>query len=254
MGGAGIVFTEVNHVEPRGLITPHCLGLWNDEQRDALARIARCVKANGATAGIQIGHAGRKASTARPWDGSKPISVEQGGWQTIAPSARPIAEGYPVPLEMDEAAIHETIKSFAASTRRAREAGFDIVEIHAGHGYLNHEFLSPLSNRRTDRYGGSFENRIRFLLEVIDAVRSEWPDRLPLFVRISATDWVEGGWDLESSVKLAQMLKAGGKVDLIDCSSGGVDRRQKITIFPGYQVPFAAEIRKRTGMPTAAVG
>lgn len=254
VGGAGIVFTEVNHVERRGLFTPHCLGLWNDEQRDALARIARCVKTQGAAAGIQLGHAGRKASTSRPWEGNKPITVENGGWRGVAPSAVPVADGYPVPVEMDTAMIAETLGAFAAAARRAREAGFEIVEIHAGHGYLIHEFLSPLSNRRSDRYGGSFENRTRLLLEVLAAVRSEWPDKLPLFVRISATDWVEGGWDLESSVKLAQLLRERGAVDLLDCSSGGVDRRQKISIYPGYQVPLAAEIRKRSGMPTAAVG
>ncbi|HYC45830.1 MAG TPA: NADH:flavin oxidoreductase/NADH oxidase [Burkholderiales bacterium] len=254
VGGTGIVFTEVNHVNRAGLFTPHCLGLWDDPQRDALARIARAVKAQGAAAGIQIGHAGRKASTARPWEGSKPISIDNGGWQGFAPSAIPIAEGYPVPIAMDEKTIGETLDAFAASTRRAREAGFDIVEIHGGHGYLIHEFLSPLANRRTDRYGGSFENRTRLLLEVMDAVRAEWPDTQPLFLRISATDWVDGGWDLESSVKLAQLLRERGQVDLIDCSTGGVDRRQKISIYPGYQVPFASAIRKRSGMPTAAVG
>jgi 2,4-dienoyl-CoA reductase-like NADH-dependent reductase (Old Yellow Enzyme family) len=254
VGGAGIVFTEVNHIERRGLFTPYCLGIWNDAQRDALERIARCVKANGAAAGIQLGHAGRKASTNRPWEGNKPIHVESGGWRGIAPSPLPVADDYPVPLEMDDRMIRETLEAFAAGARRAREAGFDIVEVHAGHGYLIHEFLSPLANRRDDRYGGSFENRTRFLLEAITAVRSEWPDALPLLVRISATDWVEGGWDLESSVKLAQVLRERGQVDLLDCSSGGVDRRQKITIYPGYQVPLAAEIRRRSGLPTAAVG
>jgi 2,4-dienoyl-CoA reductase-like NADH-dependent reductase (Old Yellow Enzyme family) len=254
VGGAGIVFTEVTHVEPRGRITPYCLGLWNDEQRDALARIVRFVKAQGAAPGIQIGHAGRKGSTARPWDGGKPLTVEQGGWQPIAPSPIPFTDGYPAPLEMDRKMIDDTIALFAANTRRAREAGFDIVELHAAHGYLIHEFLSPLSNHRSDRYGGSFENRTRFLFEVIDAVRSEWPDTMPLFVRISSVDWLEGGWDLESSVRLAQMLKAGGKVDLIDCSSGALDPRQKIKIHPGYQVPFAAEIRSRAGIATGAVG
>src|ERR1019366_9507887 len=218
------------------------------------ARIVRFVKAQGAAPGIQIGHAGRKGSTARPWDGGKPLTVEQGGWQPIAPSPIPFTDGYPAPLEMDRKMIDDTIALFAANTRRAREAGFDIVELHAAHGYLIHEFLSPLSNHRSDRYGGSFENRTRFLFEVIDAVRSEWPDTMPLFVRISSVDWLEGGWDLESSVRLAQMLKAGGKVDLIDCSSGALDPRQKIKIHPGYQVPFAAEIRSRAGIATGAVG
>ena len=253
-GGAGIVCTEVVHVEPRGRITPNCLGLWNDEQRDALARIVRLMKSQGAATAIQIGHAGRKASTAQPWQGGKPLSVEQGGWQAIAPSPLPFADGYAVPVEMDLDTIAATLRLFAASTRRAREAGFDIVELHAAHGYLIHEFLSPLSNRRTDRYGGSFENRVRFLLEAIDAVRTEWPDDKPLFVRLSSVDWMEGGCDLEGTVKLAQLLKAGGKVELIDCSSGGLDPRQKIQFFPGYQVPFAAEIRRRAGIATGAVG
>ena len=254
VGGAGIVFTEVVHTEPRGRITPYCLGLWNDEQRDGLARIVRFVKAQGAVAGVQIGHAGRKGSTARPWDGGKSLAPEKGGWQIIAPSAIPFSDGYGMPIAMDQKTITESVAQFAANARRAREAGFDLLELHAAHGYLVHEFLSPLSNQRTDKYGGSFENRIRYLLEVLDAVRSEWPDDKPLFVRISASDWVEGGWDLESSVKLAQILKAGGKVDLIDCSSGGLSPHQKITLHPGYQVPFAAAIRSRAQIATGAVG
>lgn len=254
VGGAGIVSTEVVHVEPRGRITPCCLGLWNDEQRDALARIVRFVKSQGAAMAIQIGHAGRKGSTAQPWKGGKPLSAQDGGWQAIAPSPLPFADGYPVPVEMDADTIAATLKLFAASARRAREAGFDIVELHAAHGYLIHEFLSPLSNRRTDRYGGSFENRIRFLLEAIDATRSEWPDDKPLFVRLSSVDWLEGGCDLEGTVRLVQLLKADGKVDLIDSSSGGLDPRQKIPLFPGYQVQFAAEIRRRAGIATGAVG
>ncbi len=254
VGGAGIVSTEVVHVEPRGRITPSCLGLWNDEQRDALARIVRFMKSQGAAAAIQIGHAGRKASTAQPWKGGKPLPAQDGGWQPIAPSPLPFADGYSVPAEMDLETIAATLKLFAANTRRAREAGFDIVELHAAHGYLIHEFRSPLSNHRTDRYGGSFENRVRFLLEAIDAVRSEWPDDKPLFVRLSCVDWMEGGCDVEDTVRLAQLLKAGGKVDLIDCSSGGNDPRQKIPLFPGYQVQFAAEIRRRTGIATGAVG
>jgi 2,4-dienoyl-CoA reductase-like NADH-dependent reductase (Old Yellow Enzyme family) len=253
-GGAGIVCTEVVHVEPRGRITPNCLGLWNDEQRDALARIVRLMKSQGAATAIQIGHAGRKASTAQPWKGGKPLSAQDGGWQAIAPSPLPFADGYAVPVEMDLDTIPATLKLFTASTRRAREAGFDIVELHAAHGYLIHEFRSPLSNHRTDRYGGSFENRTRFLLEAIDAVRSEWPDDKPLFVRLSCVDWMEGGCDLEDTVRLAQLLKAGGKVDLVDCSSGGIDPRQKLALFPGYQVPFAAEIRRRAGIATGAVG
>ncbi|MDH3287889.1 MAG: NADH:flavin oxidoreductase/NADH oxidase [Betaproteobacteria bacterium] len=254
VGGAGIVITEMTNVEARGRITPGCLGLWNDEQRDAFARIARFVKAQGAVAGIQLAHAGRKASTAAPWDGGKPMSPENGGWPIVAPSPIHFGDGYAVPQDMDEKAVAGIVTLFAASARRAREAGFDLIELHGAHGYLISTFLSPITNRRTDRYGGSFENRIRFLLEIVDAVRSEWPDDKPLFVRISCTDWMEGGWDLEASVELAQRLRAGGKVDLVDCSSGGVDPRQKVGIYPGYQVPFAAAVRSRTGIATGAVG
>jgi 2,4-dienoyl-CoA reductase-like NADH-dependent reductase (Old Yellow Enzyme family) len=254
VGGAGIVFAEATNVEARGRITPQCTGLWNDEQRDAFARIVKFVKGQGAVAGMQLGHAGRKGSAARPWEGGKGLAPAQGGWEIIAPSAIPFSEGHPVPREMDEKTIAATIAQFAASARRTREAGFDVIEIHGAHGYLISTFLSPITNRRTDGYGGSFENRTRYLLEVVDAVRSEWPDDMPLFVRISSTDWMEGGWGLEDSIRLAQVLKAGGKVDLIDCSSGGVDPRQKIELRPGYQVPFAAAIRARAGIATGAVG
>jgi 2,4-dienoyl-CoA reductase-like NADH-dependent reductase (Old Yellow Enzyme family) len=254
VGGAGIVFAEMTNVEARGRITAGCMGLWNDTQRDALARIARFVKAQGAVAGIQLAHAGRKGSTTRPWEGGKGLAPEQGGWPIIAPSAVPFGEGSPVPQAMDEKTIAGTVALFAPAARRAREAGFDVIELHGAHGYLISSFLSPITNRRTDRYGGSFENRIRFLLEVVDAVRSEWPDDKPLFVRISCTDWMEGGWDLDASVRLAQLLKAGGKVDLIDCSSGGVDPRQKVNAFPGYQVPFAAAVRSRADIATGAIG
>jgi 2,4-dienoyl-CoA reductase-like NADH-dependent reductase (Old Yellow Enzyme family) len=254
VGGAGLVFVEMTNVEARGRISAGCMGLWNDAQRDALARIARFVKAQGAVAGIQLAHAGRKASLTRPWEGGKGLAPGQGGWPIIAPSPLPFGEGHPVPQEMDSATIAEIVAKFAASTRRAREAGFDAIELHGAHGYLISSFLSPITNLRADRYGGGFENRARFLLEVIDAVRSEWPEDRPLFVRISCTDWMEGGWDLEASVKLAQVLKAGGKVDLVDCSSGGVDPRQKLNVFPGYQVPFAAAIRSRAGIATGAVG
>ena len=254
VGGAGIVCAEMTNVEARGRITPGCAGLWNDEQRDGYARIVKLVKAHGAVAGIQIGHAGRKASSARPWEGGKGLTPEQGRWEIIAPSPIPFTETHPVPQEMDDKTIAATVALFAASTRRAREAGFDLIELHGAHGYLISTFLSPITNHRGDRYGGSFENRARFLLEVLDAVRSEWPDEKPLFVRLSCTDWMEGGWDLEASVKLAQLLKAGGKVDLIDCSSGGVDPRQQVDMYPGYQVPFAAAVRARSGMATGAVG
>ncbi len=254
VGGAGFVFTEVTHVEPRGRISLYCLGLWNEEQRDQFARIVRFLKSQGAVAGIQIGHAGRKASVSRPWDGGKPLFAEDGGWTPIAPSAIPFAEGYPMPDEMDDETIADTVRMFGTTARLAREAGFDVVELHAAHGYLIHEFLSPVTNKRTDRYGGSFENRIRFLLEVIDATRAEWPDEKPLFARISTTDWVEGGWDVEMSVELTQRLKSDGKVDLMDCSGGGVSRAQQMTAYPGYMIPFAAEVRRRTEMPTGAVG
>jgi 2,4-dienoyl-CoA reductase-like NADH-dependent reductase (Old Yellow Enzyme family) len=253
-GGAGIVCAEMTNVEPRGRITAGCAGLWNDEQRDAFARIVRFVKSQGALAGIQLAHAGRKASTARPWEGGKPVLPADGGWQTIAPSPIPFGEGYPAPVEMDDGTIAGIVAKFADSARRAREAGFDLVELHGAHGYLISTFLSPITNRRSDRYGGTFENRIRFLLEVVDAVRSEWPDDKPLFVRISCTDWMEGGWDIDASVKLAQVLKAGGKVDLMDCSSGGVDPRQQVNMHPGYQVPFAAAVRSGAGIATGAVG
>jgi len=254
VGGAGIVMAEATNVEARGRITPYCTGLWNDRQRDAFARIVRFIKSQGAVAGIQLGHAGRKGSSARPWEGGKGLAPAQGGWQVIAPSPIAFNDGHPVPLEMDEPLIAEVMSLFAASARRAREAGFDLIELHGAHGYLISTFLSPLANRRTDRYGGSFENRIRFLREVVDAVRSEWPEDRPLFVRISCSDWVEGGWDLESSVRLAEVLKRDGKVDLIDCSSGGVDPRQKIPSAPGFQVPFAAALRSRAGIATGAVG
>jgi 2,4-dienoyl-CoA reductase-like NADH-dependent reductase (Old Yellow Enzyme family) len=255
VGGAGIVFTEMTDVEPRGRISPGCLGLWNEAQRDAFARIVQFVKGQGALAGIQLAHAGRKASTSAPWvNGGKPIVRENGGWQPVAPSAIPFADGYPVPQEMDERAVADVVAKFAASARRAREAGFDLIELHGAHGYLISTFLSPVTNRRNDRYGGSFENRVRFLLEVVDAVRSEWPDDKPLFVRLSCTDWMEGGWGVDDTVRLAQLLKAGGKVDLIDCSSGGVDPRQKLSAYPGYQVPFAEAVRARAGMATGALG
>lgn len=254
VGGAGIVFTEAVHVEPRGRITPNCLGLWNDQQRDALEQIVRGIKKHGALAGIQIAHAGRKASTARPSDGGKPLAPGAGGWETIGPSPIPFDEGYRAPESMDHGMIAAVLDSFASAARRARDAGFDIVEIHAAHGYLLHSFLSPASNRREDGYGGSLENRARLLLETVDAVRGEWPDDLPLFVRLSCTDWVEDGWNLADTVELAKLLKQQGKVDLIDCSSGGGDPRAAIRVYPGYQVDLAATVKREAGMPTAAVG
>jgi 2,4-dienoyl-CoA reductase-like NADH-dependent reductase (Old Yellow Enzyme family) len=253
-GGAGIVFTEAVHVEPRGRITHHCLGLWNDEQRDRLARIAGFVEQQGGVPAIQLGHAGRKASVGRPWEGTKPIPPERGGWETISASDVPYAESWQPPAPMSQEDIHDAIETLRGAVRRAREAGFRILEIHAAHGYLFHQFLSPLSNRRTDRYGGSFDNRARFLLESLDAVRREWPDDLPLFVRLSVTDWVDGGWSVEDSVRLCRILRDRGDVDLIDCSSGGNDPRQRIPIHPGYQIPFAQRIRAEVGIATGAVG
>lgn len=254
-GGAGLVFTEAVHIEPRGRITPHCLGLWNDEQRDRLARIAAFVEGQGAVPGIQLGHAGRKASVGRPWEGSHPLRPEQGGWDDlVSASALPYAQGWQVPAAMTASQIEASLESLTASARRARQAGFKVLELHGAHGYLIHQFLSPLSNRREDDYGGSFDNRIRFLMESISAVREAWPEELPLFVRLSCTDWVEGGWTLDDTVRLVGLLRQQGQVDLIDCSSGGNDPRQQIPIHPGYQVPLAQRVRAETGMATGAVG
>jgi 2,4-dienoyl-CoA reductase-like NADH-dependent reductase (Old Yellow Enzyme family) len=253
-GGAGLIFTEAVHVEPRGRITPYCLGLWNDEQAAKLAEICDAVSSMGAVAGIQLGHAGRKASVGRPWEGTRPIPAGHGGWDVIGPSAVPYASGWPVPAEMCGDEIRRVLMAFKSAARRAREAGFKVLELHCGHGYLQHQFLSALSNRRKDEYGGTLGARCRLLLETIDHVRSEWPAELPLFVRLSVTDWVEGGITVDDSVVLAQMLRSRGDVDLLDCSSGGNDPRQKIPIHPGYQVPLAATLRQSTGLKTAAVG
>lgn len=254
VGGAGIVFTEATHVEPRGRITPGCLGLWNDAQRDALSRIVRFVEAQGAVPGLQLAHAGRKASVGRPWEGTRPLTQAEGGWPVIGPSALAFAAGHPVPEALDRAGIDATLVAFAAAAQRGREAGFKVIELHCAHGYLAHSFLSPLSNARRDGYGGDDAGRRRLVMELIEAVRGEWPDALPLFVRLSCTDWVEGGWDLAASVALAGHIMQTGQVDLIDCSSGGNDPRQKIPVHPGYQVPFAETIRRETGIATAAVG
>ncbi|WP_417566504.1 NADH:flavin oxidoreductase/NADH oxidase [Marinobacter sp.] len=254
-GGAGWVFTEAVHTEPRGRITPHCLGLWNDEQRDRLARIAGFVQAQGAVPGIQLGHAGRKASVGRPWEGSRPLRVDEGGWNDqVSASSLPYASGWPNPVAMTQNQIDDALQALKSAVRRAREAGFKALELHGAHGYLIHQFLSPLSNQRTDAYGGSFENRIRFLQESIQVVREAWPHDLPLFVRLSCTDWVEGGWTLDDTVRLATLLQFQGDVDLIDCSSGGNDPRQQIPIHPGYQIPLSQEVRSRANIATGAVG
>jgi 2,4-dienoyl-CoA reductase-like NADH-dependent reductase (Old Yellow Enzyme family) len=253
-GGVGILCVEATHVAPEGRITPGCLGLWNDDHQAALARIATHVDRLGAVPAIQLGHAGRKASVSAPWLGTLPLATDQGGWDILGPSALPATPASCIPREMTEDDIAAVVDQFAAATRRARQAGFRIVEVHAAHGYLINSFLSPLSNTRTDRWGGNFENRARLLHRVLDAVRAEWPDDLPLFVRISATDWVDGGWDLHASIRLARDLKARGDVDLIDCSTGGVSHQQSIRPYPGYQVPFAEAIRHEAGLPTGAVG
>jgi len=255
-GGAGVVFTEATAVTANGRISPHDLGLWHDGQVEMLARIAAFLEGQGAVAGIQLAHAGRKASTRRPWsDGPTTVTAAQGGWpeDVWAPSAVPFSDTYPRPQALDEDAIRRVVEEFGAATLRAREAGFRIVEIHAAHGYLLHEFLSPLSNVREDAWGGSFENRIRLLLEVVDRVRDAWPERLPLGVRISSTDWAEGGWDLDQSVELAHALRDHG-VDIVDASSGGLVPGVRIPVGPGYQVPFAERIRREADIATASVG
>lgn len=253
VGGAGLIITEATAVSPEGRITPDDLGIWQDEHISGLKEITAFIVTQGAVPAIQLAHAGRKASHTSPWKGGKAIPVSEDGWQTVAPSAIPFLEGEPEPQALDEGGICKVIEDFRLAANRALEAGFQVAEIHAAHGYLLQEFLSPLSNTRTDMYGGSFENRIRLLLEVTAAVRAVWPEDLPLFVRISATEWTEGGWTGEDSVALAAILKERG-VDLIDCSSAGNTPRPQIPLEPGYQVRFAESIRKETGMLTAAVG
>lgn len=256
MGGPGIVFTEATHVSPQGRITAQDLGLWNDEQEAFMARLAAIIELGGAVPGIQIAHAGRKASTLPPWIGSGFIPPgEPDGWLPEAPSPIPFEPDRPAPHELTAEEIAGIARDFAATAARARRAGYKIVELHGAHGYLLHEFISPVTNQRRDGYGGDLKARARFLMEVIDAVRAEWPDDLPLFVRLSCSDWIEGGHTIEDSVRIAKWLKARGDVDLIDCSSGGIAPQQKIpSIHPGYQVPFAERIRREAGIPTGAVG
>jgi len=253
VGGVGLVIVEATAVEPRGRITPYCLGLWDDGQVEPLARIVRFIESHGAVAGIQLAHAGRKASTNRPWKGGGPVPPEEGGWNVVGPSPVPFLPDGPVPEPMTKRDMESIIDAFRQAAKRALAAGFRVAEVHAAHGYLLHEFLSPLSNRRDDEYGGSLENRMRFPLEVVRAVREVWPEEYPLFVRISATDWVPGGWDLDQSVAFAAELKKIG-VDLVDCSSGGLSLEQKVQAGPGYQVPFAERIRREVGIATGAVG
>jgi 2,4-dienoyl-CoA reductase-like NADH-dependent reductase (Old Yellow Enzyme family) len=252
-GGAGLVMTEAAAVEARGRISPQDLGIWKDDHMENLARIVRFLGQQRAVAGIQIAHAGRKGSTRRPWEGGTPVPESEGGWQTVAPSAIPFRAADPPPKELTKSEIAEILAAYRGAALRSQAAGFQVLEIHAAHGYLIHQFLSPLSNHRTDEYGGSFDNRIRFALQVIEAVRSVWRAGLPLFLRISATDWVSGGWDLEASVELARRVRPLG-VDLVDCSSGGLSPDQKVVLGPGYQIPFAERIRREAGILTGAVG
>jgi 2,4-dienoyl-CoA reductase-like NADH-dependent reductase (Old Yellow Enzyme family) len=253
VGGAGLVMVEATGVSPEGRISPGDTGIWSDEQASAFRPVASFLKAHGAAAGIQLAHAGRKASTDVPWRGGKPLKESEGGWQTLAPSALPFAEGHAIPREMGAADIEAVTQQFADAARRSLEAGFEVIEIHMAHGYLLHEFLSPLSNRRSDEYGGSLEARAQFPLKVAEAVRRVCPASLPVFVRISATDWAEGGWDLRQSIQFSRWLRELG-IDLIDCSSGGLLPGVKIPVGPGYQTPFAAAIRKEAGIATGAVG
>ena len=253
VGGAALVLTEATAVSAVGRISPADTGIWNDEQAAVWRRINRFVKSQGAVPGIQLAHAGRKASTKIPWRGSGPLGPDESPWETIAPSAIPFDSPYPTPHALTKSELDGVVDEWVAAARRSLDAEFQVVELHMAHGYLVHQFLSPLSNQRTDEYGGNLENRMRFPLRVVRAVRDVWPDHLPLFVRISATDWTEGGWDIEQSVVLGVALRALG-VDLIDCSTGGNVPHVKIPVGPGYQVPFAERIRRDAGIATGAVG
>jgi 2,4-dienoyl-CoA reductase-like NADH-dependent reductase (Old Yellow Enzyme family) len=253
VGGAGLVMTEATAVLPEGRISPWDLGIWGDQHAEALAPTVAFIRGQGRVAGIQLAHAGRKASTGRPWENRGAIALDAGGWHPVGPTGEPFTEGYPVPRALDPAGIAAVVTAFRSAAQRARHAGFEVAEIHAAHGYLVHQFLSPLSNTRTDAYGGSFDNRIRLCLEVVDAVRQVWPERLPLFVRISTTDWVDGGWSVDDSIALSRRLREHG-VDLIDCSSGGAAAHATIPVGPGYQVPAATRIRRDAGIATGAVG
>jgi 2,4-dienoyl-CoA reductase-like NADH-dependent reductase (Old Yellow Enzyme family) len=251
-GGAGLVFTEATAVQPEGRISPEDAGIWTDAQASDYARIAAFVKGQGAVPGIQLAHAGRKASTFAPWRGRGSVPVGDGGWPTVGPSALAF-EGYAAPAAMSVEQIGVLVADWAAAARRAVAAGFEVIEVHGAHGYLLHEFLSPLSNARTDGYGGDLAGRSRLLLEVVDAVRAAVPERIVLFVRLSASEWVEGGLDVDEVAEVAAVLATRG-VDLIDVSSGGNSARQQITLGPGYQVPFARAVRERSGLPVGAVG
>ena len=253
VGGAGLVMVEATAVSPEGRISPADTGLWNDAQANAFKRISSVITSQGSIPGIQLAHAGRKASTAPPWTGGRPIGASDGGWLPVAPSPLPFAPGYPTPSELSPAEIERLVLSFAEAAGRALQAGFKVMEIHMAHGYLLHEFLSPLSNHRQDEFGGSLEARLKFLRNVATAVRDVWPDSLPVFVRISATDWADKGWDLAQSIAFARRLREAG-VDLIDCSSGGMVPDAKVPAGPGFQVPFSAAIRRDARIATGAVG
>ncbi len=253
VGGAAVAFTEATAVSPEGRISPADLGIWKDEHIEFLQRITTFIKAQGAIPGMQLAHAGRKASTQPPWLGNGPITLAEGGWQPVAPSAVAYKEGQLVPTELTVEEIAALVNQFKLAAKRALTAGFEIIELHGAHGYLINEFLSPISNHRTDQYGGSFENRIRFLLEIIESIKKVWPENLPVFVRISATDWAERGWTENDSVQLANILKTKG-VDLMDCSSGGNAANVKIPVKPLYQLSFATGIKKASGILTGAVG
>ncbi|MEO6820567.1 MAG: NADH:flavin oxidoreductase/NADH oxidase [Ginsengibacter sp.] len=253
LGGSSLVFTEAAAISPEGRITPDDLGIWKDEHIEFLQRITIFIKSQNSIPGIQLAHAGRKASHSSPWKGHKYLGKEESGWQTVAPSAIPYRDDEPLPHEMTKEEIHQFVEDFKLATIRSIKAGFEVIEIHAAHGYLLNEFMSPISNQRNDEYGGSFENRIRILVEVVDELRIVMPESMPLFVRISVTDWVPGGWDENDSARLSSILKDKG-VDLMDCSSGGNSPFQQIPVGPLYQVPFAKRIKEETGIMTGAVG
>lgn len=253
VGGAALIIQEATGVSAEGRISPGDLGIYKEEHIEKLRQITSFIHQHGAVAGIQLAHAGRKAGCAKPWDGGKQLKINEGGWTTVSASAIAFNPDDDAPLELDSDGINKIISDFKIAAKRSRQAGYQLIEIHAAHGYLIHQFLSPLSNHRTDTYGGSFENRIRLLLEIVKAVQTEWPQDLPLFVRISATDWAEGGWDVDEAIQLSSILKQNG-VDLIDCSSGGMVPYQQIPLGPGYQVAFAERIKAETGILTGAVG
>jgi 2,4-dienoyl-CoA reductase-like NADH-dependent reductase (Old Yellow Enzyme family) len=253
VGGAGLILTEASAVSPEGRISPDDAGIWNEEQVNAYKKITSFIKSQNSVSGIQLAHAGRKASTYSPWKGSGEVKVENGGWITLAPSPIPFSENFPHPKEMSEEDVQLVIDQFTKAAKRSIEAGFEVIELHFAHGYLVHEFYSPISNKRKDKYGGNLENRCRFAIEIAKSVRETIPDGTPLFARISSTDWVENGWDIDQSIKLAKWLKEVG-VDLIDCSSGGNVSNAKIPAGPGYQIPFAEKIKKEAKILTGGVG